>query len=951
MDEKYYEVDGKRIKLQDILDLINYDDFQETLNTLVGRVYNDPSNPKKKLKVKAEDIQEINKAYKEIYDEIASGNNRLLASNSGGFNNIDGSYTDRWSNAYRIATGLIAPKIRTFVRNYKDPSKIEYTDDALGDFIKKDLFGKYGTIKDFQNLDYNKETDKIESNSKRIENMLASMNRYKAKLEDLNSEYSDWTDEQRNTALSNLEDLFTVFSTDNNITKDEYLKAKKYFGKYGDNFIKALTLNEYETPETPDTTPEQNPRNLNSFIRWLTQAHPYTVVDQNPILLGDIDTSNMLYDKRTNLKNYIKTLSVEQLSKVLEEAMKNNDYAFNNNELFKVFPGLTREYTKYIYPLIFNALKDKNWNGFVDLGNNLYHIKNASHSNYPETGFVWNAANNQIRMMSFHDMPYKQQEYLNEYLGFDDENLDQNLLRIYGNLISSHKNGGSIRKFEPGGGVEPKINKTTASNNRLVDGFTWQTSFYDQKLEDDLIQKFEDIYNDVTLSDEGKRQAYQKLIDQLNTLQTRHYKIFGDDYDTKLSYNSDLVKEHQQDVLDNFGFLNDTISRASKNNQYIIVNSNTTGTDSATDDFSKTDTFGQAYTWSRWLGDKDMNLGMWNRLKKYNVRQTTSENTGKHSLFELFNPESENTTQTNDDSNKTDQPNGQQKGTILDETSTHTAPVKQSFFDKTITALQQVAPDILDNLRYTLSKKANKNVENALLRSPHLLQTSEKYHRITYDLARLQLSNERAADAMRIAGQPGTSDAELAARKLFEAHRIGTDYKTQGHIAVNDKLEQRIDKVENDANENAITSSNTHNKQLAIFDEFNKWNSQVRAQKFKSDYNSDNSYLSGIINTMRYNWLENEPYREAANKSYVYANYQPELDQIEDLQTKWQSKHSGEDMSSASWYNTVVARQKEIANRISNESNLLNGRLKGLSYYDFYKNNPYTSKDWNSIII
>ena len=183
-------------------------------------------------------------------------------------------------------------------------------------------------------------------------------------------------------------------------------------------------------------------------------------------------------------------------------------------------------------------------------------------------------------------------------------------------------------------------------------------------------------------------------------------------------------------------------------------------------------------------------------------------------------------------------------------------------WDGIIGGLQQLGPNLLEDLRLGLSLNANQRIYDASLKGirPNLMQTYLTHRQVVGDEATKQAYYRRAAAGQTKAAQPFTSDADRQMAYQMEAKRIGDELRAQGDLADNAEIRRTSDESNQHQWANTQRRTEVANLNVAQINAANQAKQNLLAQKYAADHSSWDNFLKG----REYRWRQ----RNAENQAY-----------------------------------------------------------------------------------
>lgn len=952
---------------------------------LIGRSYLNSEG--KRVKITEKDIPELRKSYNSLFKRFNSGDGSLTYNYDTaerGFRDSTGAL----NSDKNIYDGIVATHFGNTLRNmsiYKEPetvplvAPVEYGDNALGTIFRNRLLGKSGTIRSFVDKDPYKDNNRGNTVRSGLSRDVVS-----AMIKDLNSgtgEFSKWNDEQKNKALSDLNSIFTVFDSGNEVTDDEYLDLEKILGLSDLRKMYAVGSSTSPTVEGSDDTTVRPERTYASKLRDIQNEWiPFKGTLIPSLTLSDAwkeEAKNISPDILQKLNSLLKTASPQQLTAMLREVIKSNDYrnySFIKNLQIqspnRFYLGGLNIFRNFFASKLIEKLKtvsathDAGLHNFGETNPGAYYIGGSYLGKHRNTGFVYDSNNNTISEMSIYDIPYWRDymsNWLNSRSGSESiDDIDPTVLQAFPRLAK----GGTIKKYAEGGSADyntvakydttrgrymydPVAKKWIVRNLRSVNTNVPENLQYnpegdvtDMEASDPLYNQFfkQRLLNDEALAkqwandfianhDDEKIKNYWKSqwYDNPNDLNTFNYNAFK----TKTGFNGKLLWE------DGLGGVGHDIYAKS-----VWIDPEGLYHSEILDGYVPD---------GDWQFDENKLLYS-RKMRKPSSPAEDAVTARKATVASTQNPEAKTKGQLfGEDGSEED-------GSDVDEVGTDKKQPSNAG-QKILNAVSDVAPDLLSAARLYASLRANNNVAKTVRPSlkPVLKGTYERYSPVTGAFSQMQYLENKGNEIMRQAAQPFTSDASLAAARILEGQRQANELSIRGFLADDKEIKRTQAEALARVEDNMARRSQVANLNKESLNRTDRERAQLEASRLKANWRSWDNFLGGVESRLRERYNENRQdilaYQQQQDELSNNQVYQDELDQISNLVSKWTANHPGESITSASWYPQVSARQQEIARRLSNDNIVSKGKRRGYSYIDLYKDNPYTAQDWSSIIV
>lgn len=831
-------------------DQINLDDYVRNLESGFDAWLNS-----RKIKDKHKDA--VREAYREMVTRLNSGDGSFTSRLGGGFQDSTGKIknADKGFDAAGVAASYLGHTLRGMdiykePESTPDPSKIKYGDGALGTALTRRLLGSTGTIQDFIDRDpYNSDT-RTRGNSVRSKDFRELLSAVVADLKAGSGEFSDWTEEQRAKSASDLEGLFTIFDNDGQITDDEYLQLARATGM--SDLRKMFSTGEQTAPIVIDSdgTEQRYGRTYADKIKAIYRKwRPYAGQLSSPITIGKTDMSRLGPDAKQKIANALNSASTQDLTGIIQDVLQGK--VLNTRFISKIFnnqnPFVGSDEENVRNFLLTNAInllnqRPADHNGglhnFGESNLGAYYI--AGTQTDRNTGFVYDSNNHTISEMSIHDIPYWQ-NYINNWWDssqdFDSENdLDSVLTSISAYKM---KNGGSIRKYDVGGDFIGNIGHTT-NYNWGKNGFNWL---------DELLADAKSATNKVDFAN------------LVNTTQANHAKLYNK-WDGKRAYRgtNDDVKQYQQGIIDNFGYVNTKgISSIRANNYYIDpVNPNTS--DNSANNWTPDNYFAAQTDDRRVLGrEGDFGEDLDQIIQKFKEAgyRMYLDDTDKYYKLEVLSDSPDEPTpdalaarrttiaSTQSPNAKTEEQLFGLNASDVDEIDTGE---KTSGGNNFLNVATSILPGLIgDATRLGLSLRANKKIEKAL--QPHIAlhEPLNIHKRIFGDFATRQNYHRYGAEALSQANRQADADANRNAARMHEAQRLNIESQIKGDLADNAAIQKDLDEQFN-LNKWLLqyNRENAYEPNREKIANYQNTIGQIRASRLGKDWKGIDNFIAGL---------------------------------------------------------------------------------------------------------
>ena len=968
---------------------------------LIGRSYTDAQGKKRKITEK--DLPGLRESYNNLFKRFNAGDSSLkynYDTAQRGFTDLTGAL-DSNSNIYN---GIVATHFGNSLRGmqvYKepeptpDPSKIKYGDGALGTALTRRLLGSTGTIQDFIDRDpYNKDT-RTRGNSVRSKDFRELLSTTAADLRAGAGEFSDWTEDQRTKAASDLEGLFTIFDNDGQITDDEYLQLARVTGM--SDLRKMFATGEQTAPTVvaPDGTEQRSGRTYADFIKWVQRRYkPFTGALIGPISLTIPNTEKYGKSIAESLSTAIQNSSIQDLHSLLQRTIGRNNYNINNDDFIKrIFPSVNPGFsTQYVLGQVLNNLKGRT-GGLHNFGENnlgIYFIPNTRTDR--NTGFVWDSNANSISEMSIHNIPYWQAKIRSEWDATDgasEDDLDQSLVSAYprfkeggvlfakaGDIMDRHKGRGP---GITGDNTWLSIPNTAANAHNIE---TWDNYYNNAGIDNDIntALNWKPRPTNLPAPKLANDDPNATLVRQLNFMDLQDGNYSQAQLDAYL--NSNFGPEKVNKFWD-YGYRVDEQGHPLKGEDGQYLHGISAGQLGIY--LNQLNQLGSGLSWNKTVNDKGYEA--WNR--KFDQTGLNMYFGGDSDKFDFMGPSTWNrhallqrmqNTYTKDnplkigndeiywDGNKWAMPLPEIKPTIPgikatppDPSTIKIAPTHpdNSVVDEEDPGAQTQssgrgnnflniaadwAPDLLGDGRLFASLRANNRITDILKPSlnPILKNTYERYSPILGDLSILQQASNSANKLRRWSATPITSDASLEVARQLEAEKHAQDIWLQGLREYRASIENSRKEALARQEDNMARRSDVANFNRASTNQTNRERAQLEATRVNKNWRSWDNFLGGIEQRVRQRADENRERRLSFAETVADDNARREYEELikpaSEALTAWTNSKDGEGKAVTAWsdYDKYTRFMKEAANRY--QASRLSGRAR---VYGYRYDNPY----------
>ena len=598
----------------------------------------------------------------------------------------------------------------------------------------------------------------------------------------------------------------------------------------------------------------------------------------------------------------------------------------------------------------------------------MYYIPNSD-SNSRSTSWVWDAYNNTISEMSYHDIPYWRDRIRTEWQGQKSGLSDDSsyLIDRYGYL----KEGGilmasggtqlqpwysTITDFDPSkykyqydtsklinadlsdDAIDPWVSNIVGIGSGRYLPSEGNTREYTQGIEDSQYYKNfgKALFNpDGTFTDVGL--AWAKASDALLPSNSAA-AFFDQDGNLRTSWtvnNNDIYNRRPQtftNLSDYANYVRNDQILGSRHNVFLNTGNRYFYKDQAGN--------------KHWVNPDD--------IDKYIISDTpvSSWNDDKtvfwndYEITGLKNPENANQSVVaqNDD----------EKSSSINLTQEHKDKQPSTSFGD---FMQQISPDLMDAGRLLRSIRTNNKVAETVRKSltPVLKDTYELYSPITGAFSEMQLRNSQAASIRRAAARPFTSDASLQLAGSLDANRQATDLERQGFLSDDAEIKQTKAEALKRQWDNQARRNDVANFNRASINQTNRELAQLEGTRLKQNWQSVDNFLQGLESRARKRYETDKERRDSfrlqTQQQDIDNQYQDMLQKAQDAAQKWQKDpaNSSRTLSEmpgyfqflrdlARWRNTKILGAHADIYRYKYNNDYLNKSAYDIgSQYGFYK--------------
>ncbi len=239
---------------------------------------------------------------------------------------------------------------------------------------------------------------------------------------------------------------------------------------------------------------------------------------------------------------------------------------------------------------------------------------------------------------------------------------------------------------------------------------------------------------------------------------------------------------------------------------------------------------------------------------------------------------------------------------------------------------------LMESGRAMMAHSANKKIHDILRKSikPHLMTAPQKTAApITGNFGVMQQYNQQAADALRQANRPMTSDASLQASIMFQGNKYADQLEQQGFLADNAEIQRTKAAALQTQNENAHARNEAMNRNNYSINQARMQKAQLDASLAQKQYDNWDRLAQHTINQANQRIAEHEAIQDQTNQIGVRNEYDSQLAAINSKFNPDGTKTDAELMSNPQYVQAI-----RLANNIY-QANLL-GAQQG-----YFINNPY----------
>lgn len=416
-----------------------------------------------------------------------------------------GRYSNSSSKPSKDHYGLIANYIfgkqrkQTEYTPPEEASKIKWEgSSSIGKAVTRNIFNSdTWNQQDFLDLNEYDDSGNIVGTNKGLEKIHSALTDI---YNNYDTYFSGYTDQDKQKILNYLSSAISKIK-DNKIDPGDYLALRAATG---------LDFNEILSSKPTQNTPID-------FYPWIISTHPVAQDMAEPKDLKDSNSYATVSVKK--LLDTVSSLDENALSQTVLAyiADTNGEYNFNKwGYIARAFDNEPQYFSNQLGTRVaLEAMKSKNL--LKPLGDqypNLYYIPKSDNTNR-ETSWIWDSQNNILKEVSWHDIPWKREEFVSEWAQKNSPGNNPYYISRYNGFFK--KEGGKIIKAQLG--------------VKLGNNANYYTGVFLPQL-------------DHILTGLEKDQDYYKW---LNTMQDKHSSIYsaaGENFLNK-AYKSDTVGEYQ----------------------------------------------------------------------------------------------------------------------------------------------------------------------------------------------------------------------------------------------------------------------------------------------------------------------------------------------------------------------------------------------------------------------
>ena len=668
---------------------------------------------------------------------------------------------------------------------------------------------------------------------------------------------------------------------------------------------------------------------------------------------------------RTRLDNQLKQLDPKILLGMINFSLQHDPAKYplwNDPNIAQAITVNGKVYpfsNQYILQQILKTLKDhhKVLDNYKN-GNQYYIMK--SYNKKRGTGVVWDISDNSLKELTISQIPYITNYIHNKYL------------EAYPKVVS-HKEGGTIEKFQSGG---------------------WFEQLYKQK----ALGSWNDQLSNVKWIKGTKRHGRASdlsSVAEANTAYTADHKAIGEDINNFVN-NSGLFEENltpEQIVArynENAGKIrgfweNQTVDYKSTNaldhnklfKQMFGHRSDTSGNGNENYNLSYQDGdvegVAGSQTWHRRMDRYEKEYDqLTDEEKKARTYTITRMVNGVPQTFEVYKKANGDIAILNDlvdlkDNLRKDIEEQIKQPTSLSTPITPTSSVVDEREDLTppeqnigqtgfLQRFRSASPNIIDAARWLMSLRANSKVFNEIKPSlkPVLKNTYEKYSPVTGAYSIWQGKNSQAADIMSASNRSFTSDASLAAARMNEGQRQANLLSMEGRIADDQEIKRTMAEARNRVEDNMARRTDVANYNRQAINQARRELAQLSAARIKNDWQTTDNYLAGLVSRIRSEQERDESKRSGFQSELSrYSVERWKASQMEEPNRElqaWMAEQTAKgitpDITKWGKYNKYIEYKRRVSDMAQDKLYSDMGRILNMPYNYYYTNDAYKALKW-----
>lgn len=257
---------------------------------------------------------------------------------------------------------------------------------------------------------------------------------------------------------------------------------------------------------------------------------------------------------------------------------------------------------------------------------------------------------------------------------------------------------------------------------------------------------------------------------------------------------------------------------------------------------------------------------------------------------------------------------------------------------------QSIIPELLAAVRLPWSIHTNNKVARTIDRSlvPYLKNPPEFYSPETGAYGEMMLANQLGSQTLFNSNQPFTSDASLAAARMFDANRQARDLQIRGFLADNKEIKRTKAEALARQEKNIQNRTEVANFNRRSINQTNREKAQLEASRLKSNWQGIDNYLQGLETRTFTKNAEREQrinsFYDRIDQKYASDLYTKLMAPAEAAKKKWLAdpKNNGKLYSESPEYETYVAYGNEVSNRVNDALNSRLSERYHLGYQPLY---------------